>query len=151
MKYRPCVSALARAGALLLVAVGIATSQESGKTKEGKQPLPAMTLKVYDPDGNVLVNVKRNVLPRPKNNAFDVMRAIVAVDFDTYAGEPTANPPSTGGAFVNSIAGVVPPPMKYWFLYVDGVKPKDKGICDITINNDTLIEWKIEEYKADSK
>jgi hypothetical protein len=126
-------------------------SLEANDSKASAAALPKMTLKVYDENGQLLVNVRSDVQPRPKNNAFDVMRGIVAVDFYTYAGNPMATPPTTGGAFVTAIAGVRPPEKKYWFLYVDGVKPKDKGICDIEITKDTLIEWKIEEYNPDSK
>lgn len=154
MNARCGICVLLQALVIGLVVADAAPAQEQPKAVKGNAPptaQPVMTLKVYDAEGNVLVNIKRKVRPRPKNNAFDVMRAIVTVDFDTYAGDLTAKPPLTGGAFVNAIAGVIPPPNNYWFLYVDGVKSKDKGICDITITKDTLVEWKIEEYKPDSK
>lgn len=141
------VLAVAFAVALSWQGLQLAQAQKpaSKATAEPKAGKPVMTLKVYDESGNVLVNVSRKVDPKPKNNAFDVMRAIVTLDFTTYAGDPTASPPLTGGAFINAIAGVFPPPDFYWILYIDHMKSMDKGICDVVITQDTLIEWKIEK------
>jgi hypothetical protein len=132
--------------AIVLGAVAYLVSQPAAVAQEKAQP--TMTLKVYDDSGQVLVNVKAKVRPAPKNNAFDVMRGVVAVDFDTYPANLTTKPPFKGGPLITAIVGVLPPANKYWFLYVDGTK-SDEGISQLRITKDTLIEWKIEEFKSE--
>ncbi|MBI2597793.1 MAG: DUF4430 domain-containing protein [Candidatus Diapherotrites archaeon] len=50
------------------------------------------------------------------------------------------------GEFVTGIAGVQADSKHYWALYVNG-KYAEKGIGQYTLEEDTLIEWQLEEIK----
>jgi hypothetical protein len=66
-------------------------------------------------------------------NAFDAMKEKVKVDYKQFS----------FGVFVEKINGVAPPSQDfYWALFVNG-EYSEKGISDISLNEDTVIEWRL--------
>jgi Domain of unknown function (DUF4430) len=94
-----------------------------------------VAIKVYNQDGGILIEARKRV--PAKSNAFDILRGMINVEYTTFANL---------GVFVTGLAGVKPPAGQFWILYVDG-KPSELGISNITITEDTRIEWKIEQPK----
>lgn len=133
-------------------AVEQATKAPSKNGKAAAKTSVTGTIKVYDAQGNIIAACKTKVIHKPpmtKTNAFDFLRGVLAVDYTSYAGNPAANPPTTGGQFLNAIVGVPPDSGTYWALYVDGHYSCKKGITDYEITtNDILIEWKMEAFSV---
>lgn len=67
-------------------------------------------------------------------NAFEEMKYVANLEYQDYGAM---------GVMVESINGVRPRENEFWALYVDGEMAMT-GINGITLEKDTLIEWKIE-------
>jgi Domain of unknown function (DUF4430) len=143
-----------------LVAAGGAAAQDAGvqvqdgqpKTKpstapqkDGRTPASSqvqLSLKLYDGGRDPFLIAQKRVARGV--NAFDALRAVVNVDFTTFAPNLGSTPTFPGGPFVNALAGVPSASPRFWMLYVDG-HLSDVGIGAIKIDRDILIEWRLEE------
>lgn len=88
-----------------------------------------LTLKIADKQSGLNLEAKRSV---PKgSNAFEVLQEIVGVKYKRF--------PELG-AFVTSLCGVDAPEGMVWTFNVDS-KWSQQGIANVTLDQDTLIEW----------
>lgn len=71
------------------------------------------------------------------SNAFDVMKENIILEFEEYS----------FGALVTSVEGIAPPEGYYLALYVNGAYA-EKGISDYTLEENTIIEWKMESLDS---
>jgi hypothetical protein len=118
---------------LLLLVAASGCVQTAGN--QGQAEKATVSLKYTDKDGATIL--EKSFLADKGTNAFEALKANVAVDYDTFA----------AGAFVKGIAGVAAPEGYYLALYVDG-EYAQKGISDYTIEKDTAIEWKTESLES---
>ncbi len=94
----------------------------------------SLELKAIDSDGRTVFE-SRSVLAKG-TNAFDAMRSLTEVEYQQFS----------FGKLVTGIAGVSAPTNYYWALYVNGEYAMT-GIEGITLNGDTLVEWKLEKIE----
>ena len=67
------------------------------------------------------------------SNAFELMKENMRVEYDSY----------DFGVMVNEIEGIKPEGTDYWALYVNR-EYAEKGISDYVLNENIILEWKIE-------
>jgi len=119
----------------LLVAAWLVFSQ---LTQQAGMPAPASSEKVTvivkatGAEGNVILDKVLEV--KKGKTAFDAMKQA-----DPLLGYKD----SAYGIFIESINGISAGPNQYWALYVDGATALT-GVSGITLNENRLIEWKME-------
>jgi hypothetical protein len=110
------------------------TLQEQKDTESPSQEQTVtLTLKLFNEEGQLILDESLEV--EPGTNAFEAMQKIAEVEYEDYG---------SMGAFVKGINGIRPGQGNYLALYVNG-EYANKGISSHSIEDDTLIEWKIEK------
>lgn len=92
-----------------------------------------VTLKIHDADSSFRLEATKEM--KEDIAGLDALRQIVKVEYKEYRGL---------GAFVTSFCGVKPKKGRIWALYLDG-KRSNKGISNVKLGKDTLVEWKTEK------
>ena len=118
--------------AITLLSLGC-TSQSETVDQEPRSAV-GFTLKVYDAEGEALVN--QFGMAEKGMTALEAMESLVPVEYTS----------STYGAFVTNINGVSTGSGHYWALYIDG-EYADRAIDAYNIEEDTVVEWKLEELQ----
>lgn len=136
----PQSSLLSIAGVILFLAVApilpysVIANEEKPVAAKAKDVV--VQIKISDKPSGLAVDLKKTV--PSGSNAFDVLRGVVTVDHTTHP---------MYGPFVVGLCGVDAPTGVYWSLSVDG-SASMVGIGAITLDKDTLIEWKTEKIEV---
>ena len=70
-------------------------------------------------------------------NAFEEMKKVADVQYKVYAGM---------GALIESIEGIGAEGKEFWALYING-EQSSVGISDVVLDEDMLIEWRLETFE----
>lgn len=110
---------------------GCIQQQATGPTAEKV----TASFKAVDSEGAIILD--KSVEAEKGANAFEEMKKIADLDYTMYS----------IGPFIEEIEGVAPTGAEYWALYVNG-EYAGKGIADYTLDEDTVIEWRIESLES---
>lgn len=114
----------------LLALLAIAGCTEPAVTGENA----AVQLRVYNANGEIIFDGAQDF--EKGTNAFEAMKGMVSVEYEEF----------DFGAMVTGIEGNSAPEGYYLALHVNG-EYASKGITDYTIEEDMLIEWKMEKLE----
>ncbi|MFA5764187.1 MAG: DUF4430 domain-containing protein [archaeon] len=92
-----------------------------------------LTLKAFDENGVIILDATDSFVAGTQ--ALDAMQELTVVEYTQYV----------FGVMILSIEGVSPGNQQYWALYQDG-NYSSVGISEINIDNNTMLEWKIESW-----
>ncbi len=92
-----------------------------------------LILKAFDENGVIILDATDSFVAG--TTALDAMQELTVVEYTQYV----------FGVMILSIAGVSPGNQQYWALYQDG-NYSNVGISEINIDNDIMLEWKIESW-----
>ena len=121
-------------GLLALWLIFISIVPEEFKPAESSQKVIA-TFKATAGTETIL---NKTISVEKGTNAFEAMQSTATVSYQDYG---------SMGILVESINGKKPGQNQFWALYIDG-EMATTGISSITIEKDTLIEWKTEDIEA---